>query len=196
MNLASEKKTKTLDVGCGFTKGVHHKRGQVGLDIIRGTCDVVGDAKNLPFRADVFEEVYLYAVLEHLDNPLKCLRESVRVAKNGARFKIVIPVETRGWVWYLKHMVFEFPVGVLDPAISMWRSIRWSRYRNEAPHKTILKPRHITASFLRTVKVEKWRSIHAWFKGRKGKLLRNLLGRVILTDIESVWYIEAIKVRT
>jgi SAM-dependent methyltransferase len=184
-------KMTSLDVGCGWR---HQKRGDVGLDVNRGVCDVVGDAENLPFRDGVFEKVCLYAVLEHLDNPVKCLRESARVAKVRASFEIVIPVETRCWVWHLKHLVFEFPLGILWVVERMWSEIG---YRREEAlggrHKTILQPHHIGA-FLRIKKVEKRRSIHAWFMGRKGKPLRKLLGRVILTDIESRWYIEAIKV--
>jgi ubiquinone/menaquinone biosynthesis C-methylase UbiE len=184
----------SLDVGCGFRKGEGQERGDVGLDINRRVCDVVGDAENLPFRDDVFERVYLYAILEHLDNPMKCLRESARVAKDGARFEIVIPVETRPWVWHLKHLVFEFPLGIIWIVDRMWMGS--IRYRKEEAlggrHKTILKPHHISA-FLRIKKVEKHRGIHTWFMGRKGKLLRKLLGRVILIDIESYWYIEAIK---
>lgn len=116
----------SLDVGCGYIKGVHHKRGEVGLDINRGICDVVGDAENLPFRHGIFEKVYLHAVLEHLDNPIQCLRESMRVAKMGAHFEIVIPVETRSYVWNIKHLVFEFPLGILILVKRMWR---WFRYR-------------------------------------------------------------------
>jgi ubiquinone/menaquinone biosynthesis C-methylase UbiE len=44
---------------------------------------VVGEAEKLPFRDGVFENVYLQAFLEHLDNPLECLRESARVAIAG-----------------------------------------------------------------------------------------------------------------
>jgi len=181
----------SLNVGCGWRC---QKKGDVGLDINRGICDVVADAENLPFQADVFEKVYLHAILEHLDNPVKCLRESARVAKDKASFEIVIPVETRCWVWHLKHLVFEFPLGILWVAPRMWSEIR---YRREEAlggrHKTILQPHHIGA-FLGLVRVEKHRGVHEWFRGRKGKFLRKLLGRVILIDIESYWYIEAIKV--
>jgi len=189
--------TKTLDVGCGFIFGVHHKKGEVGLDTNRGICDVVGDAENMPFRDSVFEKVYLHGILEHLDNPLKCLRESTRVAKNGACFEIIIPVETRGWVWSLKHLVYEFPLGILVNLQRMWRGVRYRKKvvrKEPLYHKTILQTHHIRP-FLRITKVQKWRSIHAWFQGRKGKPLRKLLGRVVLIDIESCWYIEGTKVK-
>jgi ubiquinone/menaquinone biosynthesis C-methylase UbiE len=183
----------SLDVGCGFRKG-RQKRGNVGLDVNRGVCDVVGDAENLPFREGVFERLYLHAILEHLDNPMKCLRESVRVAKDGARFEIVIPVETRDWVWHLKHLVFEFPLGILWIVERMWRMTRYRREEDlGGRHKRFVQPHHVSA-FLRIKKVEKHKGIHTWFMGRKGKPLRKLLGRVILVDIESYWYIEAIKV--
>jgi len=183
----------SLDVGCGFSAR-QKKRGDLGLDINRGLCDVVGDAENLPFRDGVFGKVYLYAILEHLDNPMRCLRESARVTKDRASFEIVIPVETRGWVGHLKHLVFEFPLGILWIIKGMW----WvSRYRKEEVlrqrHRTILQPHHISA-ILGIKKVEKHNGIHTWFMGRKGKPLRKLLGRMILIDIESYWYIEAIKV--
>ena len=82
----------SLDVGCGFLRK-HTKRGVVGIDLRRGLCDVVADAEYLPFREKVFNRVYLLSILEHLDHPIKCLKEQLKVAKDGARFQIIIPAD-------------------------------------------------------------------------------------------------------
>jgi ubiquinone/menaquinone biosynthesis C-methylase UbiE len=74
---------------------VHQKKGDIGIDLYRGVCDIIADAQNLPFRDNVFEKVSIFSVLEHLNNPMKCLQDTIRVAKDGADFEIVFPVESR-----------------------------------------------------------------------------------------------------
>ena len=87
----------TLDVGCGWHEGSHKRRGDVGLDLYRGMCDVLRDAQCLPFRDGIFDRVLLYYVLEHLDSPWRCLKEVKRVAKKGAYVRSLIPeVEASG----------------------------------------------------------------------------------------------------
>ena len=81
----------TLDVGCGRSK-----RGIVGVDIERyPEVDVVCDAHHLPFHSDVFDGCYAYAVLEHVDEPLKVLREINRVLRSRAWFKLLVPTDSR-----------------------------------------------------------------------------------------------------
>jgi ubiquinone/menaquinone biosynthesis C-methylase UbiE len=43
---------------------------------------VLCDAQSLPFRECVFEKVYFYDVLEHLEKPVQCLQEIKRVTKH------------------------------------------------------------------------------------------------------------------
>lgn len=184
---------RSLDVGCGFDRRVHKKRGDVGLDLYRGICDVVGDVHFLPFRNEIFDKVFVYAILEHLDDPLKGLREAWRVAKNGGHFEVTLPVESRSYMWDIRHVVLEFPLGLIRPLKRMWRSFGWGwRKKSGTYHKNRIQPVHI-ARYLKVERVEILQGVHYWFKGRKGKLLRRLFGRVMFLDIESSYFIEAVK---
>lgn len=183
----------TLDVGCGWVKGVQKKRGEIGIDINRGMCDIVSDAHHLPFREGIFDKILLYSVLEHLDNPLKCLMETARVAKAGARFEIIIPVETCPFILELGGMLLEFPFGVVAAFNRCWRRHKY-RKTGALSRKNSIQSRHIAryASYLELVRVEK-AGTHSWFQGRKGKLLRKILRRAVRIGAWKGWFIEAVK---
>lgn len=86
-----------LDVGSG-----HYPKGDVNIDLHpeesnqRGSGKnqikslnakniknfIIADAQNIPLRSNLFSTVISYHVIEHVDHPLKMLREIVRVAKN------------------------------------------------------------------------------------------------------------------
>lgn len=180
-----------LDVGCGFARGVHHKRGEIGVDLNRGMCDIVADAHYLPFRPETFDKVLLYAILEHLDDPIKCLKECIKVSKTDAHFEIVIPVDAR-LIVVLKQMIFGFPWGVLRALKSWWRwSIKFRKMRRfETPHKSCIQPRHIS-HLLKIEKIDVLGNIHPWFLGRKGKLLRMFIKNPPRIGMEKSWYIRA-----
>ena len=76
-----------LDLGCG-------RRDQqrpieslgfryIGVDADSSAADLLVDAHCLPFRDQVFDAVFSYAVLEHLRDPTVALIEVVRVLKPG-----------------------------------------------------------------------------------------------------------------
>ncbi len=51
-------------------------------NICGGNCTaVLGDVENLPFRRGVFDVTYAFTVIDLLDNPLRGLREMVRVTR-------------------------------------------------------------------------------------------------------------------
>ena len=156
----------SLDVGCGFIKGVHQKKGDIRIDLYRGVCDIIADAQNLLFRDNVFEKVWIFSVLEHLNNPMKCLQDTIRVAKDGADFEIVFPVESRECIVELRRLILEFPFGVLAVLAE-----RYNDYKHKPPpHKNRIKPHHISGLLeIQNMKIE---GSHAWFQGKKGKLLR------------------------
>jgi|Deesub1362B_J571_1020462.scaffolds.fasta_scaffold09797_2 ubiquinone/menaquinone biosynthesis C-methylase UbiE len=96
---------KRLDVGCGL-----RPTGDVNVDLFfreeTEHVDAIGkklvvaegvrnpvkaDAHFLPFRNEVFDEVYSHHVLEHIDDPSKALLEMLRVA----RYKVVFVVPHR-----------------------------------------------------------------------------------------------------
>lgn len=77
-----------LDVGAGDglitqllgAKGIEYEAEGVRLAQEKGVDVVQGDAYNLPFPDNSFEAVTMIDVIEHLDDPLKALKEARRVA--------------------------------------------------------------------------------------------------------------------
>lgn len=75
-----------LDVGCGRRKHV----GSIGIDYNRDSdADVIADAEHLPFKDAAFSKVVSVVVLEHLPNPLNCLKEQYRVLKENGKIELV-----------------------------------------------------------------------------------------------------------
>lgn len=81
----------TLDVGSGSNpKDI--ARGNISLDLVKRPGNkpnnfVCGDAHNLPFKDSVFDKVFFCEVIEHIENPSKCLTEIHRVLlPNGLLF--------------------------------------------------------------------------------------------------------------
>jgi len=74
----------TLNVGCG-----EDMRCNVRLDLFRtAAANIVGDAQHLPFRNDVFDEVYEKNLLEHMPNPATHLVEVSRVMRRGGQLNL------------------------------------------------------------------------------------------------------------
>jgi len=82
---------KILHVGCGKTK----IPGSICVDIVEipGFVDIVHDLNKYPypFTNNSFDEIHMYHVLEHLDNPLKTIEEMHRILKIGGIFYIRVP---------------------------------------------------------------------------------------------------------
>lgn len=80
-----------LDVGCGFSPRHHVKKGNVGIDLKKGLCDVVASAYYLPFRVQMFQKVVMSHILEHLLNVEQALTEVKRVLKPEGILEIEVP---------------------------------------------------------------------------------------------------------
>ncbi len=52
---------------------------------------VVGSGEHLPLRDSVLDRVYVLHVLEHLESPLRCLRELHRACRRGAVVHVAVP---------------------------------------------------------------------------------------------------------
>ena len=80
-----------LDIGCG-----RNKRGTLGVDVEKTPLvDVICDAHHLPFIGEVFDGCYAYAFFEHVDNPMKVLKEVNRVLKSKAWLEVLVPRDSR-----------------------------------------------------------------------------------------------------
>jgi SAM-dependent methyltransferase len=66
--------------------------GYVNLDLVGVPgVDVVGDAEHLPFPADLFARVECDAVLEHVRDPVRVMREIYRVTAPNGYVHLVTP---------------------------------------------------------------------------------------------------------
>jgi SAM-dependent methyltransferase len=84
-----------LDVGSGTDK-LDTARGNVCIDLCRRPANrppnfVCADAHHLPFSDSVFEKANLYEVIEHVESPIRCLREIHRVLKEEGSLKLTTP---------------------------------------------------------------------------------------------------------
>jgi SAM-dependent methyltransferase len=161
----------SLDIGCGWTTR-QVKRGLIGIDLHRGSCDIVADAYHLPFSNNQFSSVYLWAVLEHLDNPLSALNEAKRVVVSDGLITVMVPFDSNVWRVLLKRLVIEFPLGFVLAVETLLRLRKLWRVPG-ARHKRQI-PLSFLADNLKIVSVKKigW---HYWLTGKHGKLLRQLM---------------------
>lgn len=90
MNSNSTKRT-ILNLGCGKTR----IPDSIGMDIvpIEGYVDIVHDFNKLPYplKAHSFDEIHMYHVLEHLQQPVKIMEELHRILKPGGVVFIRVP---------------------------------------------------------------------------------------------------------
>jgi SAM-dependent methyltransferase len=101
---------RVLDVGCGagsVAKAVKRERPDLavsGCDLSESALEVAGadpegvdfrlaTAERLPFGDGELDFVWIFDVLEHVDDPERVLREVARVLKPGGGFHIVLPLE-------------------------------------------------------------------------------------------------------
>ena len=86
----AERGRRILDLGCGR----HKVPGALGVDQNpRSQADVLADldAKRLPFRDGLFDEVHLNHVIEHLQDVVAVMAEIHRVCKPGAAVTVRTP---------------------------------------------------------------------------------------------------------
>jgi SAM-dependent methyltransferase len=84
-----------LDLGSGTNRS-SIARGNVCIDLCRRPGNrppvfVCTDAHHLPFTDAVFDKVCTYEVIEHVENPTRCLREIHRVLREKGVLELTTP---------------------------------------------------------------------------------------------------------
>jgi SAM-dependent methyltransferase len=106
--IKQNKNGRLLEVGCGhgfFTKIIRpYSHYTVAIDIANGMARsvlkmgvyfIIADGCALPFKSNSFDCVFSVDVIEHVENDLFFLRESVRVLKAGGMLIIGTPNRQR-----------------------------------------------------------------------------------------------------
>jgi len=181
-----------LDAGCGCTLGTKRRKG-IGVDLHRGSCDIIADIEQLPFRSGSFAFIFARNVLEHLSDPVRCLRELERVMVVGASLSITIPIHHNAKIDELLKFVLGFPFQTYTTLKRLYFWKQCGALRGAA-HRNRIEARDIAAVF--TVdRVFPIYEVHAWFKGRKGRFLQRL-GFRPFSPTPTITYIHATKRQT
>ena len=143
LNVAIQKysKGKLLDIGCGEKPYKNMVKPYVteyiGLDYEntlhdKSKIDLFGTAYNIPIENGYFDTVLCTAVLEHLEEPNKAIKEAHRILKSGGYAIYSVPLfwhlheEPRDFYRYTKYglrYLFEkngFEIVELKPLSGFW----------------------------------------------------------------------------
>ncbi len=148
--------TRILDVGCGdgylLSLASRHAATAVGIDTERTAIViasgllkdyansevVLGSSFALPFASGSFDVVALADVIEHLEDPERCVGEIGRVLSKEGRALVTTPQWRPGKMWDAEHHVKEYKpeelVELLEPffgnvSLSLFISSRWWQVR-------------------------------------------------------------------
>jgi len=174
-----------LDVGCGYLPD-HKRRRGIGVDLHRGTCDIIADTHHLPFQQSTFKKIYARNILEHLNTPMVALKELKRVLKPNGVLSITIPIHHNPCRDEIIKFLVEFPFRI---PITLKRLRRWRKHRREPGffHKNRIKPKHIVQLF-RVLHCFSVYPTHSLLRIKKGKIPR-LFGIRWLPTLPDVQYI-------
>jgi len=104
---------------------------------------IVADAHNLPFRDNSIDEIFSGHVIEHLEDPLKFLKECRRVLRRGGMVTIVTPnfLSKNAYLDPDHKHVFNF--------LKLWRLVKMAGLKPHFPSPNIgsLFPRKLRLLF-------------------------------------------------
>jgi 2-polyprenyl-3-methyl-5-hydroxy-6-metoxy-1,4-benzoquinol methylase len=132
---------RILDVGCGrgVTLGALAEQGfavhgfEISAEAARGVDSrveirIAANLKEAEYRAASFDQVIIWHVLEHLDDPVGTLREAHRILKPGGRLVVAVPnlsslqARCSGAAWFhldLPRHVYHFPLPALRQLLTL-----------------------------------------------------------------------------
>ncbi len=124
-----KRKGKVLDIGCGYGRCMYilGVKKYVGIDISKGFLKIGRklfpsvkfiqmDARQLKFKEETFDSIFMFEIIEHLLDYKSALKECYRVLKKNGTFIIttpnklkwivfplyyILPAEARPWGLYL-----------------------------------------------------------------------------------------------
>lgn len=113
---------KTLDIGCSTSGYAQYFPNRVGLDIVKKEgVDIVGDAHQLPFPDETFENILCTEVLEHLHTPQRAVDEMWRVLKVGG--KLILTTRFLYPIHDAPHDYFRYTKYGLSHLLSKWGNV-------------------------------------------------------------------------
>jgi len=132
---------RILDVGCGrgVTLGALAEQGfevhglEISAEAARGAdprieIRIAENLKDAEYRAASFDQVIIWHVLEHLNDPVGTLREAHRILKPGGRLIVAVPnfsslqARCAGAAWFhldLPRHVHHFPLPALQQLLTI-----------------------------------------------------------------------------
>ena len=97
--MCEQNNKKIINLGCNGSRLPH----SIGVDVIprTDTVDIVHDLNNYPYPFDdsYADEVHMYHVLEHLEDPIKVIEEVHRILKHGGIFYLRVPHFSSLYTW-------------------------------------------------------------------------------------------------
>ncbi len=80
---------KKLNLGCGSDI----KKGFVNIDLYSDEADIKWDLDKYPypFKDNTFDFIFASHIIEHLDDPTRCLQELRRILKVNGDLRMIIP---------------------------------------------------------------------------------------------------------
>jgi SAM-dependent methyltransferase len=86
---------RTLEIGGGSGNLKEYAPNVISFDIVASPwLDLVADAQSLPFRAASFDNIVMFDVLHHIEQPFRFFEEAQRLLRPGGRVVMLEPAIT------------------------------------------------------------------------------------------------------
>ena len=131
---------KILDLGCGrgeLSRFLHTDHTIDGLDISKTALEtasqfqaisILGDVESLPLASNCFDLVIFSETIYYLDNPIRALREILRVLKPGGRLVLTCGVLNAPLLWFRLIRSLSFRIHLSAPS-GKWFSKRYFSFQ-------------------------------------------------------------------